>query len=106
MPHLQFDIRADESKRVVIAVAGEVDLSTAPELVECLNAHADRDVIVDLSGVGFLDSSGINALIQGYNTLRDEGHTLRTIGEQGHVLQLLELTGLTDILHDEDPAEA
>ena len=102
MPQLEFDIKADDPTRVVIAVAGEVDVATSPELAACLFAHTDRDTTLDLSGVSFLDSSGVSVLIQGYNALRDAGHSLRTIGEQDHVLKLFELTGLTKILHDDD----
>jgi anti-anti-sigma factor len=105
LSELQIDILADEPGRAVtIAVTGEVDLASAPQLVECLSRYTDRDVVVDLSGVGFLDSNGINALIQGYNALRDTGHTLRTVGERDHVLNLLQLTGVTEIVHDHEGA--
>ena len=106
MPHLQFDIRADEPTQIVIAVTGEVDMASAPELAGCLLAHTERDVIVDLSGVDFLDSTGISALVAGYNALRDAGHTLRTTGEQAHVQKLLELTGLTNMFHDESDSSS
>ena len=101
MSLLQFDIRADGSTGIVIAVTGEVDMASAPELVGCLLSHTDRDVIVDLAGVGFLDSTGISALIVGYNAVRDAGHTLSTTGEQDHVRRLLELTGLSSIFHED-----
>jgi anti-anti-sigma regulatory factor len=58
MSELSFDVIADGPSRIVIAVSGEVDLSTARQLADCLCAHADRDVTVDLSNVGFLDSPG------------------------------------------------
>ena len=101
MPLLHFDITADGPTGVVIAVTGEIDMAAAPELAACLLSHADRDVTVDLSGVGFLDSTGISALIVGYNALRDAGHSMRTTGEQEHVQRLLEVTGLTAVLHDD-----
>jgi anti-sigma B factor antagonist len=99
VPQLQLDISEDGPTRIVIAVTGEVDLASSPQLTECLLTHTDRDAVLDLSGVDFLDSTGINALIQGYNALRDAGHTLRTTGEQAHVLKVLDLTGLTELLH-------
>ncbi len=101
MTQLQLDISEDGPSRIVVAVVGEVDLASSPELAACLLARTDRDVVVDLSGVDFLDSTGINALLQGYNALRDAGHTLRTTGERSHVLKVLELTGLRDILPGE-----
>jgi|SRR5690349_1648184 anti-sigma B factor antagonist len=101
MPGLTFDIKPDGASRVVIAVAGEVDMATAPALVECLRDHADRDVIVDLSNVGFLDSSGIGALIYGYNTLAEAGHVLRTIGERDNVRKVIEVAGVAGLLHSD-----
>jgi anti-sigma B factor antagonist len=106
VPQLQLDISEDGPTRVVIAVTGEVDLASSPELVACLLAHSDRDAVVDLSGVDFLDSTGINALIQGYHALRDAGHTLRTTGERPHVLKVFDLTGVTALFHDGAPPSA
>jgi anti-sigma B factor antagonist len=102
MPELTFDITPDGPSRVVIAVAGEVDMATAPSLAECLADHADHDVILDLSGVGFLDSSGLTALINGHRVLRESGHILRTTGERDNVLKVLEIADLTSILHGEN----
>ena len=102
MPELVFDIREDGSSRVAIAVTGEIDMATAPELFECLCAHADRDVVVNLSGVGFLDSSGLGALVRGHKVLRAAGHVLHTTGERDIVLRVLEIAGLAGILHGEN----
>jgi anti-sigma B factor antagonist len=87
--------------RVVVAVSGEVDLATAPQLEECLLAHADRDVTVDLARVSFLDSSGLHALVVARNHLHQRGHELRTINEQDHVRRAIELTGLAPVFHGE-----
>jgi anti-anti-sigma factor len=94
---LRFDFTPEGPDRIRIAVAGEVDLATANELSDCLRGHADRDVVLDLSEVGFLDSSGISALVQGYHALRDGGRTLRVVGERENVRRVLEVAGVLEI---------
>jgi anti-sigma B factor antagonist len=101
MAELSFDVRHDGAW-LVVAVAGEVDMATAPQLRDCLTEHQDTDVIVDLSRVGFLNSSGITVLVDAYKELHDNGHRLRTASEQDHVLALIKLCGLDDIFHAEE----
>jgi anti-anti-sigma factor len=97
---LSLDVRATGADGpVVIAVAGEVDMATAPQLDACLSAHSDRDVTVDLSGVTFLDSTGLSTLVTARRALGATGHTLRTTGEQDHVRTVLEVAGLLGPLH-------
>ena len=103
MTPISIDIRSEGPSRITIAVSGEVDMATAGQLGDCVISHADKDITLDLSGVGFLDSSGLTALARGYNALRAAGHTLRTTGEQDHIQKILELTGLDKILHGEEP---
>ena len=106
MADLSFDVKSHGPDGVVIAVAGEVDMATAPQLADCLLDHADTDVMVDLSQVGFLDSAGLNVLVQAYKRLRNEGNRLRTTGEQDHVLAAIKASGLDDYFHaDNPPAE-
>jgi anti-sigma B factor antagonist len=106
MSELSFDVTADGPSRVVIAVSGEVDPLTARQLADCLCAHADCDVTVDLSNVRFLDSSGLAALVHAYKVLRNAGRRLRTTGERDNVLTVMDVTNLTDVFHgkgeDED----
>ncbi len=103
MADLSFDVKSRCPDGVVIAVAGEVDMATAPQLADCLLDHAETDVTVDLSRVGFLDSSGINVLVQAYKRVRDRGHRLRTTGEQDHVLAVIKASGLDDHFHGDHP---
>jgi len=100
MPELRFDITPEGPSRVMIAVDGEVDLATAPQLADCLLDHSDSDVILQLSGVGFLDARGVGAIIQGYNALRAAGRTLRITGERDNVGKVLEIARLLPRLHD------
>jgi anti-sigma B factor antagonist len=92
---------SQHNARTVVAVAGEVDLSTAPQLEECLRDLAHTDVTVDLSEVGFLDSSGIAALVRSSKVLRDRGHKLTTSGEIDTVRRVLEIVGVFEMFHDE-----
>ncbi len=61
----------DGSGAVVVTVAGEVDMTTAPGLTKAFDGVAGsvRKVVVDLGGVTFLDSSGLNALVRGRREL-------------------------------------
>jgi anti-sigma B factor antagonist len=99
---LSLDVQRDDDGEVVVVVVGEVDMATAPQLDECLCGHTDRDVVVDLSGVPFLDSSGIGALVHARKLIREAGHTLRVSGEQDNVRTVFRVAGLLDFLHGED----
>ena len=102
MADLSFDVKSHGPDGVVIAVAGEVDMATAARVGGLFLGHPDTDVTVDLSQVGFLDSSGINVLVQAYKRVRDEGHRLRITGEQDHVLVVIKASGLDDHFHADD----
>jgi anti-anti-sigma factor len=103
MADLSFDVRAQDGDGVTIAVAGEVDMATASQLADCLLDHVDADVVVDLSRVTFLDSAGLNVLVQAYKRVREAGHCFRTTGEQDHVLTVMRASGLADYFHPDDP---
>jgi len=99
MMHFSIDINEAAEREVVVAVAGEIDLATAPLLEDTLRWYMDCDVIVDLSAVALLDASGLTALIRTRKRLRQTGHTLRTTGERGAVLAAMTVTGLVDTFH-------
>ncbi|MFI6451577.1 STAS domain-containing protein [Streptosporangium amethystogenes] len=82
---------------VVITVAGELDLATRPELSDCVQEAIDAchgTVIIDLSGVTFIDACGLSSLI-GVKRYAREHHTpLLLAGAPPVVLKLLKLTHL------------
>ena len=100
MSALSFDVRPDGERCVVIAIAGEIDMLTAPELDVCLRAHRNSDLVIDLSQVDFLGSSGISVLVMAYKRLGAAGHTLRVMGEQEHVGTVIEICGLSHLFHN------
>ena len=83
----------------VVSVAGEVDMITAPKLRECLLA-TQGDVVVDLSAVSFLDSSGIAALINARSQLDAAGGNLTLRNPKGLIRRALEIIGLADWIED------
>lgn len=86
----------------VVAVAGDVDLSTSPALAHAVatavDAAGDLMVVVDLSGVRFCDSTGISALVQGRRLAQQHGVRYRVTGATGLVLDVLEITGVWEDL--------
>ncbi len=87
----------------VVRAAGEVDVSTAPMLRDCLAelpAGSPR-VVVDLSDVTFLDSTGLGVLVAGQKRVRaaegSEGASLDLVVTRPQILKVLEVTGLTSI---------
>ncbi|HEV2775763.1 MAG TPA: STAS domain-containing protein [Solirubrobacteraceae bacterium] len=93
---------------VVMAVAGELDLATAPELEAALREYlAAGAVRLDLRGLSFMSSSGIRVLDA---ILRDvDAHGWALVIEpivQPAVRQVIALTGMTDALPFDVPQEA
>jgi anti-anti-sigma factor len=79
----------------VVHCRGEIDLDSRYRLASCLRGLAGK-VEVDLSGVTFLDSSGISTLVTAHNALLDAGGKLRLCNPQHNVRAVLDMVGLSD----------
>ncbi|HEY9557775.1 MAG TPA: STAS domain-containing protein [Acidimicrobiales bacterium] len=82
-----------------VRVRGELDMSTAPELSAALvkaGEGASGPIKLDLSGVTFLDSSAIGALISAGQELSASGRSLHIGKRSAIVSRVLEITGLTE----------
>jgi anti-sigma B factor antagonist len=81
----------------VLTIVGEVDIYTSPALKSALaSAAADgcTTVVVDLNGVGFIDSSGLGVLVGALRRAREAGGDLRVVSAQESVARILRITGL------------
>jgi anti-sigma B factor antagonist len=93
---------------VLLEVDGEVDTLTAPRLEAGLDAALaaaradDMAVVVDLSGVTFLASSGLAVLIGGARRVSASGRRLHLVAASRAVTRPLEVTG-ADVLFDIHP---
>ena len=83
--------------RTVLTVAGEIDMASSPQLRACLR-NLSGIVVVDLAEVTFLDSSGLSAFVSEWKRLREESGDLRLRAAQANVRQVIEITGLTEML--------
>lgn len=93
----------------VLAVRGEVDVFTAPRLRERLVemvSQGHRQVVVDLEGVDFLDSTGLGVLVGGLKRLRSHEGDLTLVCTQRRILKVFEITGLTKVFRLYDDVEA
>ena len=72
---------------------GELDLATAQDLVSAIRARPDGDgpLTLDFSGVGFMDSSGLRALLEAA-TGRDEGDVLVVLDPTPQVRRVLDIS--------------
>jgi len=95
----------------VAALRGEVDLSSSPQarsaILDCLNAG--KPLLVDLSAVDYIDSSGIASLVEGFRLARDKhlAFGLLAVSEPAlRVLQLARLDKVFRIYSDIDAYQA
>jgi anti-anti-sigma factor len=93
----RLSINRTEGPGGALHVAGELDAYTAGALEELLSGHgSEGDVRVDLSGVTFIDSTGIRAIVRADNELRTADRTLVIVAPSAAVMRLLELTSLDE----------
>lgn len=81
----------------VARVYGDIDVATAPRVREQLVALITRgraDLVVDLDGVGFLDSTGLGVIISVLKRTRSHGGDLRLVANRENLVSLFQLTGL------------
>ena len=93
----------------VLRLAGEVDVATAPRLrdrlVQLITEGPPR-LVVDLSGLTFIDSMGLGALVSGLKRARALGGDLRLAGPTDHVAKVLAITRLDQAFLVGDSVEA
>jgi anti-sigma B factor antagonist len=79
----------------ILELSGRFDAYEVPGIVKWFDAHpASKHVIINLSGVGFIDSSGLSTLVKGLKRCRQNGGDLYLSNLQQAVLIIFELTRL------------
>ena len=108
-PPFAIDV-AQQGERTLLNLSGELDLATVGELEGALTERlsAGEDVVVDLRGLAFMDSSGVRALVAAHQ-LAESGHGALTIvrAPRGNeVDRVIDVSGIATALGmvDEPPA--
>ncbi|MEU9137965.1 STAS domain-containing protein [Streptomyces sp. NPDC048404] len=105
MPRPQLAVyRHDRGKRVLITLAGEIDLESAPlvrtALARCLN-DGIRTIDIDLTPVTFCDCTGLNVFLHAAQRTTEAGGTLRLHHPPPTLGLILDLTGSGFLLLDD-----
>ncbi len=97
------DLRIESSKRdgtAILGLRGEVDVYTAPKLKSSLIDLVDEgsyDIVVDLSEVDFIDSSGLGVLVGGLKRVKSHEGSISLVCSQENILKIFRITGLNKV---------
>jgi anti-sigma B factor antagonist len=99
---MNFDIKTEKLRddAYLIALAGEVDLYTAPEFKQQLLevvGQGGKDVVVDFSDTTFIDSTTLGVLVGGVKRLRPNGGQLSLVCSDRNITKIFEITGLDKV---------
>jgi len=84
----------------VFELTGSLDIATSPTVRASLleaSERGDHKLIVDLTKVEFLDSTGLGALIGAQRRAKEFGGDVRLVAKEGQILRLLRITGLMKV---------
>jgi len=110
--NLTIESRTPSETTCILHVEGEVDVYTSPRLKQEIVKQAEsgtKRLIVDLSKIEYLDSTGLGVLIGGLKRFREAEGNLALLGPGMRILRIFEITGLDkifDIYQSEEEAAA
>jgi anti-sigma B factor antagonist len=96
-----FDIQRSESE-TSLAVRGSLDINTAPQLAEEIDkivASRAKKVVVDLTGLDLIDSSGVAALVKLYKGIRGMGGQVTMNGARDQPLAIFKLLRMDKVFN-------
>ncbi|WP_443198059.1 STAS domain-containing protein [Pseudarthrobacter sp. CCNWLW217] len=106
---MRFDVEPTSGHGAVIRLTGRLNMVAAPGfrelLAHVLDQEGRKQIVVDLAGTEFMDSTGLGALISGLKLARLAGGDLRIARPGTQVMTVLKLTNLDQILRPHDTVE-
>jgi anti-anti-sigma factor len=97
--------RLADAQGIILALAGELDLQSAPELdrqIRELGETSPGRLLIDLSALEFMDSTGLSVMIRAQRSASANGHRLSLRRGSTQVQRLFELTGVVEHFAFED----
>lgn len=84
---------------LVVAPTGELDIATVDAVkVEIARRVADETLVLDLTGIDFLDTSGIQLVVESWRAAREDGFELSVRRARPRVQRVFEIAGLDGVL--------
>ncbi|HUF98612.1 MAG TPA: STAS domain-containing protein [Ilumatobacter sp.] len=83
----------------ILMVSGELDAHSAPRLIDALSHIDGNNAVVDMSGVEFVDSSGLRVLIDAHQAAEALGGRFIIRRPSATVTRLFDISGVADYLH-------
>ena len=105
LPQLSIDVVHGEDEHV-IAVHGEIDLASGPDLKACIELVIDAtegDILVDLADVDYIDSTGLHILLEAHERVAQTGRHVSVQNPSPQVLRLLDICGVWYLLATDEP---
>lgn len=94
----------------VVALTGELDLSTSVQLRTALTdlraGQGQAHLVVDLTDLSFMDSTGLGVLVRAHRDAEADGGSFAVVCQPGPARRVMEVTGLLDVLSCHDTLEA
>lgn len=98
---MELDIQIDQHPHECeMTLQGEIDVYTAPRLKERLVEVIEggcANVVIDLDGVTFIDSSGLGVLVSALRRARERDGAVRIVCSRENILKILRITGLDKV---------
>jgi anti-sigma B factor antagonist len=105
--HLDLEkLPGSDEKRLVMGLNGKLSLETVHDFIQTLRAEAAPQLILDMSGVSFLDSAGVGALVQIFVHRRNAGKSFALAGLTKQGTAVMQVAGLTKLLPIYNSVEA
>lgn len=102
MPNIKNITRVDSGDATTVLLTGKLDVLTAPEmapLIDDLIAEKRHHVVVDLSGLELIDSSGVAAIVGLYKRIRHEGGDVKVSGARDQPLAIFKLLRMDKVFN-------
>ena len=98
----------EEGDIAIVVLEGDIDLEFSGDVREILleNVSKARRVLVDMSGVTLIDSSGVASLLEGFQTARKRGKDFSLVAVGDPVMRVLKLARLDTVFETADSVDA
>ena len=91
--------KTQEGSKLAVMLEGRLDTTTAPDLEKALGESFDgvTELVMDFEKLDYISSAGLRVLLSAQKVMNKQG-SMRVIHVNGAIMEILEVTGFTDIL--------